>query len=123
MSTIEPDGLRQRPRGGERDRPPRRAGHTTIYDEIQAVIAARGWAQGTRTNRLGGTDLPEAIAVATDPSGIADAIAIARSARIRNHLVVLASTAHLSVWNDAPDRSLADVEELLRHAAVAFPDD
>ena len=123
MSTIEPDGLEQRTRVGDHAPTHRRADHTTIYDEILSVLVSRGWAQGARTDRSGGTDLPAAVAIATDRSGRAGAAAVARSARIRNHLVALASTAHLSAWNDAPDRTLADIEELLRHAAVAFPDD
>ena len=96
----------------------------TIYGEILAILRAGGWVQGREIHR---TRLSITAAIDRSVGSIGrpapDGASLARRARLRNHLSGLAGTANLAAWNDAPDRTFADIVTLLAMAAVAFPDD
>ena len=98
----------------------------SIYDDVLALLMARGWIRGS-SQRGVRVSLPAAIDLAaradaahrTPPGGAV----LARAARARRHLCELARVSSLTAWNDDRARSLADVFDLLHEASVAFPDD
>lgn len=98
----------------------------SIYDDVLMLVIARGWVRGV-SQRGVRVSLPAAIDLvvrgdAKHPTPTGGAV-LARAARARRHLCELARVSSLTAWNDDPDRSLADVCDLLRAANVAFPDD
>ena len=102
----------------------RRSSDGTVYGEILATLRAGGWVQGREIHRTR-LSITAAIDRAVGSTGGPgpDGASLARRARLRNHLSRLASTANLTAWNDAPERTFADIVTLLAMAAVAFPDD
>ena len=96
----------------------------TVYGEILAVLRSGGWVQGREHHRTR-LSITAAVdrAVGSNAGPGLDGASLARRARLRNHLSRLASTANLTAWNDAPERTFADIVTLLAMAAVAFPDD
>ena len=99
-------------------------GRPTVYDEILDVLQAGGWVQGRHAHRhrLSLTAAIDLVVGSVDGPG-PKAPALARSARLRNHLCELAGTANLVAWNDVRDRRFEDLVTLLSMATVAFPDD
>ena len=97
----------------------------TIYDAIRELLTGAGWVQGRQIHgeRL---SLPAAIDVVVGVDLETHAAAgphLARSGRVRRHLCELAGAANLVAWNDDGTRNMSDVIDLLRFAAVAYPDD
>lgn len=97
----------------------------TVYDRIRELLRERGWAQGreiagSRLSLTGAVD----VVVGVDPGTRAGSGGeLARRSRIARHLRELAATANLTAWNDERARTLSEVFDLLRFAAVAHPDD
>jgi hypothetical protein len=120
-------------RGGPRDQtvglgpsPPETPVHVeTVYDAIREVLTGRGWVQGRQTHgpRLSLTAaIDVVVGVDVDTRAAAGSL-LARSGRVRRHLCELAGTANLVAWNDDRARDMGDVIDLLRYAAIAYPDD
>jgi hypothetical protein len=106
-------------------RPDRGIRRLTVYDDVRAALGERGWVQGRRAHR-GRLSLTAAIDIVVgvdDNASGPTALSLARSARVRNHLCELATTANLVAWNDDRARTFDDLAVLLGMAAVAYPDD
>lgn len=113
--------------GVEAPAPAAKAPVATVYDEVRKLLSDCGWVQGRETSgrRLSLTAAIDAV-VAADarrPVGSPAGPALARGGRVRRHLCELAGAANLVAWNDDGGRHVDDVVELLRFAAVAYPDD
>ncbi len=97
----------------------------TIYDAVCKLLIGRGWLQGreVRGPRLSLTAAID-VAVGVDvETNAAVGPRLARSGRVQRHLCELAGAANLVAWNDDGERGMSDVIDLLRFAAVAYPDD
>jgi hypothetical protein len=106
------------------------AGHTTrthtVYDEIIALLVARGWAQGVarRGRALSlSTAIDEAVGIGSPRGSAPDGATLARAGRIGAHLRDLTGARNLDGWSDEPERTFDDVVRLLSSAAVGFDDD
>lgn len=99
----------------------------TVYDDIRELLAGGGWVQGressgSRRSLTGAIDV--VVGVGGDPGpGVAVGPRLARTGRVRRHLCELAGAANLIAWNDDRGRSMSDVMDLLKFAAVAYPYD
>jgi hypothetical protein len=102
----------------------RSVGGVTVYDQVLEALTSGGWVQGRnvhRTRRSLTAAIDEVVGSVEGPGP--KAAALARSARVRNHLCELAGTTNLVAWNDARERGFDDLATLLSMAAVAFPQD
>jgi hypothetical protein len=97
----------------------------TIYDDIREVLLVRGWVQGrqTRAERLSLTAAIDVVVGVDVETRAASGHELARSARAQRHLGELAGSANLDAWNDDGSRNMGDVLDLLRFAAIAYPED
>lgn len=97
----------------------------TIYDAIRELLTGRGWVQGRQIHgeRLSLTAAIDIVVGVDVETRAATGPHLARSGRVRRHLSELASAANLIAWNDDGARDMGDVIDLLRFAAVAYPDD
>jgi hypothetical protein len=104
---------------------PARVRIETVYDAVLELLAVRGWVQGRETDgeRLSLTAAIDTVVGVDVVTGAADGPRLARSARIGRHLRELVGVASLTAWTDARSRTMADIADLLRLAAVAYPDD
>jgi len=106
--------------------PPRAEPPTTVYNAVRETLITRGWSQGCATHHPSGALCLRAaiddVVGANVRSGATGAV-LGRAARMERHLRELAPTSNLDHWNDAQERSLSDVMELLALAAAVFPDD
>jgi hypothetical protein len=98
----------------------------TVYDEIGALLADRGWVQGVE-RRGRALSLRAAIGEAAgmgSPGRTApDGATLARAGRIGAHLRDLTGARNLDAWSDDPERTVDDIMQLLASAAVGFDDD
>jgi hypothetical protein len=112
------------PEAGESTRPaPVRI--ETVYDAILELLGVRGWVQGREAEgeRLSLTAAIDTVVGVDVTTGAANGPRLARSARIGRHLRELAGVSSLTAWNDAKARTMTDITDLLRLAAVAHPED
>jgi hypothetical protein len=97
----------------------------TVYDDIRVLLMDRGWVQGrpTQGERLSLTAAIDQVVGVDVETGAGTGSRLGRSGRVRRHLRELAGVANLIEWNDDRARNMSDVIDLLKFAAVAYPDD
>jgi hypothetical protein len=98
----------------------------TVYDEVASLLRRRGWVKGTpryRESLCFVAAIDEAVGVGDTTRGGSEAARLARAGRIGSHLRDLVNVRNLAAWSDDRARTLDEVLELLRHAALAFPED
>ena len=97
---------------------------SNVYRDTESLLRDMGWTKGHERSRGGKLSLTGAIRASVSSGAISpEQPHIVRIARIRRHLREIARTSSLLAWNDSPDRSFADVVNLLRVAAERFPGD
>ena len=103
-----------------------RATTRTVYDEIGRLLLDRGWVQGVeRSGRALGlrAAIDEAVGIGATGRPAPNGTMLARSGRIAAHLRDLTGVRNLDAWSDDAERTLDDILQLLRSAAVGFADD
>ena len=104
------------------DRPATR----TVYDEIARLLLDRGWVQGVeRRGRALSlrAAIDETVGIGSHGRSAPDGATLARAGRIAAHLRDLTGVRNLDAWSDDAARTLDEVIQVLRSAAVGFADD
>ncbi len=84
-----------------------------MLDLVERLLAQHGWRQGRPSDRSGRLSLDGAVDAAAESLGRSDRERLALAARTRNRLTRCAGAGALAAWNDQPDRTTADITELI----------
>jgi hypothetical protein len=95
----------------------------SVYVSLHELLVRRGWTQGRCTKGRLTLDAAVDELLGTRPGDPATGAALARAARVTSHLRTLSGGPSLAFWNDAAERRVQDVHELLVLAGRAYPDD